>query len=54
MINVVYAFDANKNPSLDLFVDIGHNVTQLKEGLGFDGNPVAHMWRTIIWPTNFL
>ncbi|HTP17372.1 MAG TPA: hypothetical protein VMK13_16250 [Streptosporangiaceae bacterium] len=23
-------------------------------GLGFDGSPVAHMWRTMIWPNNFL
>jgi hypothetical protein len=22
--------------------------------LGFDGSPVAHMWRTMIWPNNFL
>ena len=54
-INDVYAFDPNKNPSLDLFVDIiGRNFKQPKEGLGFDGSPVAHMWRTVIWPTNFL
>jgi hypothetical protein len=26
----------------------------LEEGLGFDGSPVAHMWRSIIWPNNFL
>ena len=25
-----------------------------EEGLGFDGSPVAHMWRTMIWPNNFL
>jgi hypothetical protein len=24
------------------------------EGLGFDGSPTAHMWRTMIWPNNFL
>ena len=24
------------------------------EGLGFDGSPSAHMWRSIIWPNNFL
>ena len=22
--------------------------------VGFDGSPVAHMWRTMIWPNNFL
>ena len=27
---------------------------QPKEGLGFDGSPSAHMWRSIIWPNNFL
>ena len=27
---------------------------QPAEGLGFDGSPVAHMWRTMIWPNNFL
>jgi hypothetical protein len=21
---------------------------------GFDGSPVAHMWRTMIWPNNFV
>ena len=25
-----------------------------EEGLGFDGSPVAHMWRSMIWPNNFL
>ena len=24
------------------------------EALGFDGSPVAHMWRTIIRPTKYL
>ena len=24
------------------------------EGLGFDNSPSAHMWRSIIWPNNFL
>ena len=24
------------------------------DGLGFDGSPVAHMWRSMIWPNNFL
>ena len=24
------------------------------EGLGFDQSPTAHMWRTMIWPNNFL
>ena len=33
---------------------IGRNFRQPEEGLGFDGSPVAHMWRTMIWPNNFL
>lgn len=54
-INDIYAFDPNKDPQLDLFIDIiGRNFKQPKEGLGYDGSPVAHMWRTIIFPTNFL
>jgi hypothetical protein len=54
-INDLYAFDPDKNPTLDSFIDIiGRHFKQPKEGLGFDGSPVAHMWRTVIWPTNFL
>ena len=37
------------------FEDIlGRHFKQPKEGLGNDGSPVAHMWRTMIWPNNFL
>ena len=37
------------------FTDIiGRNFRQPREGLGFDGGPTAHMWRTMIWPNNFL
>jgi hypothetical protein len=40
---------------LEDFTDIiGRNFRQPEEGLGFDSSPVAHMWRTIIWPTKFL
>lgn len=39
----------------EIFTDIlGRHFRQPKEGLGFDGSPVAHMWRTMIWPNNFL
>ncbi len=39
----------------DEFEDVvGRNFRQPPEGLGFDGSPVAHMWRTMIWPNNFL
>ena len=30
------------------------SVESFEDGLGFDGSPVAHMWRTMIWPNNFL
>ena len=54
-INDVYSFDPNVVVDLDEFDDvIGRNFRQPPEGLGFDGSPVAHMWRTIIWPNNFL
>ena len=51
----VYAFDDAAAVELDEFTDIvGRNFRQPREGLGFDGSPVAHMWRTMIWPNNFL
>lgn len=46
-----YSFDRNAVVSLDPFVDIiGRHFRQPKEGLGYDGSPVAHMWRTIANP----
>jgi len=37
--------------SLEPFVDIvGRHFRQPKEGLGYDGSPVAHMWRTVQFP----
>ena len=33
---------------------VGRHFRQPKEGLGFDNSPVAHMWRAMIWPRNFL
>ncbi len=54
-INDIYSFDPNLRVDPEEFTDIiGRNWKQPKEGLGFDGSPVAHMWRTMIWPTNFL
>jgi hypothetical protein len=51
----LYAFDPSATVQLDDFVDIvGRNFKQPREGLGFDNSPVAHMWRTMIWPNNFL
>lgn len=52
----VYSFD-DTGTTVDLheFTDIvGRNFRQPREGLGFDGSPTAHMWRTIFWPNNFL
>ena len=54
-IHDVYAFDPKAVVDLDEFTDIiGRHFKQPEEGLGFDGSPVAHMWRSIIWPNNFL
>ncbi len=54
-INDVYSFDPDVVADFDEFEDVvGRNFRQPREGLGFDGSPVAHMWRTMIWPNNFL
>jgi hypothetical protein len=54
-LNDIYAFDPNIKVTLDDFVDIlGRNFRQPEEGLGFDHSPVAHIWRTIMWPTRAL
>jgi len=54
-VNDLYAFDPNVEVHLEDFVDIlGRNFRQPEEGLGFDNSPVAHMWRTLMWPTRFL
>ena len=51
----IYAFEPGPELDLRMFEDIiGRNFRQPKEGLGFDGSPVAHMWRSMIWPNNFL
>lgn len=53
--NDEYSFDPNAAVALDEFEDlIGRNFRQPAEGLGFDGSPVAHMWRTIIAPSRCL
>lgn len=50
-VSDLYAFDPNAVVSLDPFVDlIGRLFKQPEEGLGNDGSPVAHMWRTIANP----
>ncbi len=54
-VNDLYSFDPNVQVRLEEFMDIvGRHFKQPKEGLGFDGSPVAHMWRTMIYPTKYL
>jgi hypothetical protein len=54
-INDIYSFDPASVVDFSEFEDLlGRNFRQPAEGLGFDGSPVAHMWRTMIWPNNFL
>jgi hypothetical protein len=51
----IYFFDKAEPIDPEMFEDlIGRNFRQPEEGLGFDGSPTAHMWRTMIWPNNFL
>jgi hypothetical protein len=51
----VYAFQDNWSIDPDEFTDIiGRNFAEPKAGLGFDNSSSAHMWRTMIWPNNFL
>ena len=46
-----YGFDRSAEPSMEPFLDvIGRHFRQPEEGLGYDGTPVAHMWRSIIDP----
>lgn len=50
-----YAFAPGPDLDPAMFEDIlGRHFRQPKEGLGFDGSSVAHMWRSMIWPNNFL
>jgi hypothetical protein len=50
-VNDTYAFDGEKQVSLDPFIDIiGRNFKQPREGLGYDNSPSSHMWRTIANP----
>jgi hypothetical protein len=51
----IYSFEEGVDIDPEMFTDIiGRNFREPEEGLGFDGSPVAHMWRTMIWPNNFL
>jgi hypothetical protein len=58
-VNDVYTFApaGEGDPDIDIaeFEDvIGRHFREPVQGLGFDDSPVAHMWRTMIWPNNFL
>jgi len=51
----IYFFETSETIDPEIFSDIiARHFTEPAEGLGFDGSPVAHMWRTMIWPNNFL
>ncbi len=51
----IYFFEDMSEISAEPLLDIiGRHFRQPAEGLGFDGSPTAHMWRTMIWPNNFL
>jgi hypothetical protein len=54
-MNDIYFFERSEPVDPEIFSDIiARNFNQPEEGLGFDNSPVAHMWRTMIWPNNFL
>jgi hypothetical protein len=49
----LYAFDPDAKVTFEPFLDIlGRHFRQPKEGLGFDGSPVAHMWRSLLYPNH--
>ena len=51
----IYFFGDAPAPDPERFTDIiGRHFREPEEGLGFDRSPTAHMWRTMIWPNNFL
>ena len=52
----IYFFDELDEPvKIEEFDGIiARNFRQPEEGLGFDDSPSSHMWRTMIWPNNFL
>lgn len=51
----IYFFDSEDDIDPEIFAPVIERAfRQPVEGLGFDGSPSAHMWRTFIWPNNFL
>ncbi len=54
-LNDIYAQGPDTSARLEDFADlVGRHFRSPREGLGFDGSTVAHMWRSMIWPTRFL
>lgn len=54
-LNDLYSFDPDVQVDYDDFEDaLGRQFRDPEQGLGFDNSPVAHMWRTMIWPTRSL
>lgn len=53
-MNDQYAFEENaREIEIEEFTDvIGRQFRQLAEGLGFDNSPVAHTWRSMMFPDN--
>ncbi|MDO6413632.1 HD domain-containing protein [Sphingomonas sp. BIUV-7] len=50
-----YFFDSGPAFDPEIFTDIiGRHFREPEDGLGFDGSPSAHMWRSVIWPNNFI
>jgi hypothetical protein len=50
-LNDLYSFEKGVVVSMDPFIDIiGRHFKNPAEGLGNDGSPVVHMWRTIASP----
>lgn len=51
----IYILDNTQDIQPEMFEDIiGRHFRQPEEGLGMDDSPASHMWRTMIWPNNFL
>ncbi|MEQ1884387.1 MAG: hypothetical protein ABL967_04950 [Bryobacteraceae bacterium] len=50
-VNDLYSFEPGVVVQMEQFEDLlGRHFRQPKEGLGFDGSPVAHIWRSIAMP----
>jgi hypothetical protein len=51
----IYFFEKTDPIAPEIFSDvIARSFRQPAEGLGHDDSPTSHMWRTMIWPNNFL